>query len=1204
MGRNVWACAVIMLATLPCATNVAQGKPTRDEVKSAAKAPVSDAKKADKSVLLYKAQVKRSAHYKSEGSLSIEAGGQKVTIDLKQVENQTITEVAANGNITRESKTELSEVTFNGMKSPEEDLSKRTETYTITPTGTLVSYKTVDPDSAKTQARISVSNTIVFPATPIGVGDKWVHEYKADNDLGTHDAHADFEVLSADKVAGVDTLKIKMTFKEAGADTPLGTTGTYVVEKISGDTISADIEIENLKLGGDMGPAASGKIHVERTDGSLYDPTAKPGDTKATDKPADTKTPPAKPGDAKTGDGKTPPAKPADTKTEVKPEVKKEKTIDDTVKDYEKLPGLFTLYRKKESGRETIYAEVKEDQLDKLMLLEATASTGTSSQIVAGTPINDILFKFVKSEDDKLLMVTPNISFRAKDGTPIARAIKRSFADAYLESFKIEAKQPDRKSLLINISELFRGDIAQVSQLLSGGGGGMSALFGGGGGSYGMDREKTYIASIKSFPENIVVDTQYHFVGRGSDPALADGRSIPFRVNYTLFALPDNGYRPRLADPRVGYFLTDYQSYDNDSLDDTMVRYIYRWDMQKLNAELPMSQPKKQIVFWLDNAIPLEYRDTVREALLMWNKAFEKVGIRDAIAVKQMPDNADWDHADMRYNTIRWVTSPQSGYAVALFRVNPVTGQIVNANITVDANFTRFIKMERAHLVDPASYFDDPLAITANGTATGAANGGLNSTLKLDDPRRCEMGPGMMEQAWFGNLALNLMRPEMTGVDEQAYMRSYLREVVAHEMGHIMGLRHNFIASTYHNSLELSDAKTVQETGTTASMMDYTPFNIYALKKKGVDFYSPTLGAYDYWAIQYGYTPIDAKTPTGELYKLSDIASRCNQPGLAYESDEAADSFDPAIVRFDLGHDPLAYYTKEMQVTRELLLHLPEREPKKGESYYRFTQDFNRLIGMYARAAAQTSRYIGGLHLNRNHRGDPGEKPVLAPVDGAEQKQALQLINTYILSEDAFSLPKSYFGKLTSDPFGGLDIAAILNGGGSDFPMRDQFASIQKAALNRLFDARVMKRVINNEYKAADPAKAFSLPYLYNSVGNTVWSELASKKNITPLHRQLQHAYIDTLITMVINPSNGAPDDAKLLAWDQLTQLRAKIAAAKNPAYDDYTRIHLAESTMRIGRALDAKQVISTGGASAGPSLLQMLLGGEGTSPNTPQPRK
>jgi hypothetical protein len=253
-------------------------------------------------------------------------------------------------------------------------------------------------------------------------------------------------------------------------------------------------------------------------------------------------------------------------------------------------------------------------------------------------------------------------------------------------------------------------------------------LFGGGGGGFAIDREKTFVASVKGFPENVVVSTQYNFI-KGGPPSpgvdtLSDSRSAVVVVNYNLFPLPNdpvtfaptNGFRSRLYDPRVGYFTgvegigPSFESFDpaKDTADDPNVYYINRWDLKKKDPKAALSEPVQPIEFWLDNAIPLEYRTPIRDGVLLWNKAFAKMGFKDAIVVKQMPDDADWDPADMRHNIVRWVSSPYSGgaYAVAHARPNPLTGQILNASILVDANWTRVINSEHKTLVDPAQAFE------------------------------------------------------------------------------------------------------------------------------------------------------------------------------------------------------------------------------------------------------------------------------------------------------------------------------------------------------------------------------------------------------------------------------------------------------------------------------------------------------------------
>lgn len=1104
----------------------------------------------EKVTLVYRAQANQVVRYKADSTLTVDAGGMKMTFEQKETQKVTFTEVAANGNLTMEQESESSEVSINGNKVTVPDDDRDKITITIRPNGVLVAYKLSGGDTEKTKrlARLFPATTVIFSDKPVGVGDKWSHEYKADGDLGLNAARADFELQAFEQVGGTETVKIKMTYRETEASPPLSSSGTLWIEKSSGDTVTADMEIENIRFDdAPNSPVASGKVHQERISG------------------------------APLGGGK--PAEAA------KPEPKREKTVDEVVKDYEKQTGLFTVYRKKEAGRDTIYMEVREDQLGKMMMLSVIASTGTSESVVAGTPIDNIVFQFRKDQDERLLMVVPNYTFRADETSPIARSVRRSFADGYIESFKIEAKQADRKSLLINISDLFRGDIAQISALVSGGGGPPALLGGGGRGGYTMDREKTYVASLKVFPENIAVESNYHFTRSGGSPptyglrgltgmsVLADPRSIPLKINYLLFPLPDNGYRPRLADPRVGYFTVDHQDFTRDGKSDPITRYITRWHLEKADPKAALSPPKKPIVFWLDNAIPTEYRDAVRDGLLYWNKAFEKIGLKEAIVVKQMPDDADFDHADLRYNMVHWVTSPDNAYAAGPPRVNPLTGEIIGANIIVDAGMVRVTKLERKRLVEPSTYF--------NPEAENAARAAKRLF--------CDMAAGAVEQAWFGQMALRLLASADAKINERAYVNDFIRSTIAHEMGHILGLRHNFISSTHLSMEALKDEKRIKSDGISASVMDYIAFNICALKKPGVDYWSPTLGPYDYWAIQYGYAPIDARTPEGELHKLQAIASRCNMPGLAYQSDEMADQFDPAVARFDLSNDPLAYWTRTLQVSRYLLLHLDKRVPKKGESYYEFTRDFNGLLNIYARAAATASRYVGGLHVNRNHRGDPREKPTLVPIDGAKQKQALQLLNTYIFAPNAFALPKSYFTRMTDRPFGEMDIETLLSGGNS-YPVRDTFANIQRAALNRLFNNNVLRRIINNEFKVADASKALTLPYLFRSVGTTVWAELDSRKSIDPLRRQLQRSHLETMIGMVVT-TGGAPEDAKMLAWDELRRLKAKITAAKSRQHDDYTRVHLDESLMRINRALDARITI---GSQAAPqqNLLQLLLGG------------
>jgi len=1146
----------LVFSLVLAASPVAQAQmPAPGSTPTAVQAPSNQ-----KLTLVYKAQAGQVKKVSAAATFNIPgAPGQ---LEFKEVDKITFAGTNASGELSWDSKTESVQRFLAGQKLPDDpELGKDTDTFTIKPDGTLVAFKSTskDKDGDHTDERLYYATSIVFSEKPVTPGEKWVREFKANSTLGTPDGKGEYEFQALEEKNGVLCARIGITYSESSGKNPVSSKGLIWIEPASGDDVASDLIVTNIPFG--EGEVAAATLKSARESGGPL-----PADVVAK---------------AQTG---LKPEQSAIKAQAPKLEAAKPKLIDEVVKDFEKLPGVVTLWRKKdETGRETLYAELREDQLDKLLLLQATFATGDAEHAIAGDPIADFVFQFTKSIDDKIYLAVPNTNFQAEPGSPTERALKRSMPPlSFLQTFKIEAKQADRKSVLIDVSDFFKSDFLGIGFAFSGmpptPGLGMAP-----GGGMGLDREKTYVLSVKNFPENLVVTSQYHFV-RGLTPTLSsatlgDPRSAPVNVTFNLSALPvNNGYIPRYADPRLGYFTTDFQSLDrNDKLDLTKY-FITRWDLKKKDPAASLSEPVKPIVFWLDNGIPLEFRKPLADGLLTWNKVLEKVGFKNAVQVKQMPDNPDpeevkkglvpTDAADMRFNVVNWVISPNAAdtYAIAHFRVNPLTGQILNAAINVDAGMVQMTKVEHKNRVAPEALFtsiveavDAPEAATAHQHRPGI---------------RCELGQMARTNAWFGLTAATLLAENK--ISQKDYIAQFLQDVVSHEFGHILGLRHNFVASTAYTMAQLGDPKvTPLGKAISASLMDYNPFNLAALTSTGVPFWSLNPGVYDYWAIQYGYTPVPTATkPDDELPVLKQIARRSGEPGLLYNTDYEADTFDPTITRFDQSANPLEYWER-MIVTAQGLMPKLEKRVKPGESYADFTDQLDGVIGTISGAAAQLTRFVGGQNVRRSFKGDAGEKPNIKPVDAALQKRALQVLAKQLLAPGALTIPTRYLEKMTQDM---TPMAARA----PEYLIGEALSALQKSVVRRLLSTATLTRVANNEYKlGGDANKALTLPYLFKTVEEAVWGELATKQNVGYQRRQIQRQYVESLITL---SSGSATDDSRMLASAHLKQLKERLVAAKaTPTLDEYTRLHYADLAEKVTRVLEAKMTV--GGGSASPFL-------------------
>ncbi|WP_242029098.1 zinc-dependent metalloprotease [Coleofasciculus sp. FACHB-712] len=860
----------------------------------------------------------------------------------------------------------------------------------------------------------------------------------------------------------------------------------------------------------------------------------------------------------------------------------KKSGFDEIVKNTEKVEGLFTLYRNKKTGK--IYLEIKPEQLNKNFLGTVTMESGIGERgIYSGVPLNDFLFYF-RRVNENLHFVVRNVNFRTRSGEPQERSLNRAFSDSVLYSLDIKATHPQRKTLLIDMGDLLLTDLPGLTSMLK------TFLDT----SYRLDSSKSYFDTAKAFPLNIEISSVYGFSSTSSQDAnlatLPDSRALSLKVHYSLSQLPENnGYIPRLADDRIGYFITAYKDFSNDNRREPFVRYIHRWHLEKQDPKASLSPPKKPIVFWIENSVPVEYRDSIREGVLMWNKAFEKAGFKDAIEVRQMPDNATWSPADVRYNTIRWINSLDGYSARGPSRVNPLTGEILDADIIVDANMVQSIKQRYRNLVESSQSSETGLFSQiagnpnlCNGLERGqATEKGKEENPSLSTPDFSQLlqdhdlcyGMEAATQSAMGAIALSLVHNVLPNSNEmKEFVHQYIRHLISHEIGHTLGLRHNFHGSTLLKPEELNNTDITRIKGMVSSVMDYVPVNLAPEGVKQGEYYPGVVGPYDKWAIEYGYKPSGATNFVAEKRFLEQIASKSPESEYAYATDEDILDLDPGASLWDLSGDVLRYSQSQMDNARMMWGRLDKRYPLQGDSYEEMRVLFNTILSYYFSNANLMSQYIGGQSFSRNHAGDPNGRLPFEPVPLEKQRDALTKIGKYVFAADAFDFPPELLNQLAPSRWRhwGNPIPIFR----LDYPIHENLLLQQRRVLRSLLSEDRLNRLRDIELKTK-PGEALTLPELFDTLQNSIWTEVQQSDrkpaNISSLRRSLQREHLEIMLGMVLR-TESVPEDARTLAWYELQQLRKSLdSASKQKNLDTYTKAHLLETRDRINKALNAQ---------------------------------
>ena len=536
------------------------------------------------------------------------------------------------------------------------------------------------------------------------------------------------------------------------------------------------------------------------------------------------------------------------------------------------------------------------------------------------------------------------------------------------------------------------------------------------------DPARSTWAKVKVFPKNVEVEVSAVFAMRGGFESMFFGDDVPDArgaqvvIHYGMSMLPASSYKPRLADDRVGHFLSTVKDFSQDLNETPKMRYVTRWNLEKTNPEAEKSPPKQPIIFWIERTVPREYRQYVREGILEWNKAFEKIGFIDAIQARDQQGDDEFDPEDIRYNTFRWISTSR-GFAVGPSRTNPKTGEILDADIIFDEGMIRdqreeyldmagvpaamaalasgqrqrFLKHYAAdlpaleHLAPTLDrYFaDKPEALEQFRRPLPAPEQASQLHLGPAACAECEMGPGMQRQLAVA-AALLAARGEMEpgGKVPEKLLAQAVKEIVMHEVGHTLGLRHNFKASSIYSARQINDPEFTAKHGNSGSVMDYLPANIVRKGEKQGDYFTPTIGPYDYWAIEYAYKPLENKSKEKE--ELAKIAGKVSDPELAFGTDEDLMlNPDPRIQLFDLG-EPLEYASNRIQLVRSGIDDLQDRVVAKGEGWQRARRAFDVLLGEMFRAASLATCYVTGEYTCRDHRDDKGSRAPMKPIELGE----------------------------------------------------------------------------------------------------------------------------------------------------------------------------------------------------------------------------
>ncbi len=905
----------------------------------------------------------------------------------------------------------------------------------------------------------------------------------------------------------------------------------------------------------------------------------------------------------------------------------------DVSKDYQKVVSttdgrsLYTLWKRDKDGQ--MLAELPRNYSRQKHLFAMTVSSG---ETFAGLQGNDV-YAYWKRFDKRMALIQPNLGTRSTGDQESRDSVNRIFTDRVLLDVPIVCMGPGG------------GPVIDLDQLMLG----QAGKFFGGSAS-GLNPRLARVVKAKAFPENIIVSYEAPTAG---------GVLKQFTISVRNM-VKDPSYKPRRADERVGYFTTAYLDLGKFADDEKWIRYVNRWKVEKADPRLKLSPPKEPIVYYIEHTVPIRYRRFVRDGILYWNKAFEAIGIRDAIEVyyqdKATNAHMDKDPEDARYNFIRWLSN-DVGTAIGPSRAHPETGQILDADVVLTDGWMRHfdyqysnllpdIAMEgfspetlawlernpqwdpRVRMAHPAQrdlilqqrarrgvlpFGGHPIANTDTSMYGDDEFDGLVGTNSQFNGLCMAANGKAMDMALLQmHMDIAMMLDEENGDDQPEgdlldgvpdwFVGPMLADLVCHEVGHTLGLRHNFKASAIYTMEEMNSEEIKGNKPFASSVMDYIPVNInYETGEVQGDYAMIDIGPYDFWAIEYGYTLGDPKK----------VLERVAEPHLQYLTDEDTSGPDPLARRYDFAKEPLDFANNQMRLVDFYRSRILEKFVKDGDSWSKARRGYLITLGEQTKAISMMSNWIGGAHVYRHKKGDPDGKVPTEVVSAEKQRAALDFILNTAFKDEAFGLDRELIAHMTVDKW--------YDAGGQrsisqdpTWPVHDRIMGVQASALTGLMNPTTLKRVYDNEFRVAPAEDMLTLPELFEKIQVTIWTEVngspqdrytARSPMISSFRRNLQAEHVERLIdlTMPGKLSGAAAKPVQNLAVMQLGQIKDRIdslmSGSGKSRIDPYTTAHLMSASDRIERALDAQYIFNAGDMGGGTINFGGLFGQPAAAP-------